>query len=532
MKFVVVTGGVISGLGKGITASSIALLLKSYGLSVTAIKIDPYLNLDAGTISPMEHGECYVLKDGGEADLDLGNYERFLNINLTKDHNITTGKIYNKVITQERHGKYLGKTVQVIPHITNEVREWIQKVSVVPVDEDRMPDVCVIELGGTVGDIESMPFIEALRRMNAKKYKSEDKICFVHVSLIVDNGEIKTKPTQRSLQLLRSYGIIPNMLIMRTPKILSQPILKKLDEFCEVGEEYIISNPNVPNIYYVPKIFDEQRICEKIADIINIKLTRNKNFEYSKITSIINHYESRLKEYIVAIAGKYTNNQDTYLSLMRAIEHASFHIGVKINIVMIDTEKLNMNLMNDVNGVIIPGGFGTRGIEGMIQVSKYCREKDIPLLGICLGMHVMICEYARYIGLEQACSTEWSVDGHDIQHPVIDMLPNQTEIKGGTMRLGDYTAILMEKSRVRTLYGKQVVVERHRHRYEVNNKYVDVLEKHSLRFTGKNVKNELMEIMELEDHKFYVACQFHPEYISRNRVPHPLFIGLIMSMIE
>nr|QBK88836.1 MAG: CTP synthetase [Mimivirus LCMiAC01] len=531
MKYIIITGGVISGLGKGITSSSIGLLLKSRGINVTAIKIDPYLNIDAGTMSPFEHGECYVLSDGGEGDLDLGNYERFVGLELTRDHNITTGKIYQNVITKERAGKYLGKTVQIVPHITNEIQEWISKVSLLPVDDDNnVPNVCLVEIGGTIGDMETAPFIEAIRQMSQNDHH---QFCFVHVSLIVTAGlELKTKPTQHSVAALRKLGIFPNFLVLRTPQILNSKQLKKLNIFCQVPEDHIISNINVPNIYYVPAVFKEQHICDKISKVLNIKYKHD--YKLNDYYKIIKYFNSNLRKIKLVIAGKYLGSNDTYLSLIRAIEHASFTVGVCVEISWLDAEDVEkqdenaLRMLGECNGVIIPGGFGERGINGKIIVANYVRIKKIPLLGICLGMQIMVVEFAKHIGLD-ADSTEWNPK---TPNPVIDILPGQTGIMGGTMRIGNYTTQLKDKFKVQQLYGTNEIIERHRHRYEVNNKYVDILEKNGLHFIGTSNNGKLMEIIELEDHPYYIGTQYHGEFKSRYNKPHPLFVGLLQATIK
>lgn len=539
VKFIVITGGVISGIGKGITASSIGLILKLRSINVTAIKIDPYLNVDAGTMSPAEHGECYVLEDGGEVDLDLGNYERFLNINLTRDHSITTGKVYNSVIRKERQGNYLGKTVQIVPHITNEIQEMIMKAATIPID-NRVPDVCIIEIGGTVGDMETCPFIEAIRQLS---FKYKDDFLFVHVAKIIMSGlELKTKPIQSSVTQLRSLGIQPDILVIRNSNMLPDSIKEKLEVHCNIKKENIISNIDVPNIYYVPKIFEEQNIFSQIND--NLKLNPNiinkPNFEY--YNNVINYFdlESGYKSYNLIIAGKYTNSQDAYLFLIRAIEHAVFNFKIKINIVWLDTElienidtvlnnKLN-NKLSTCAGIIIPGGFGSRGILGKMKVAEWARKNNIPLLGICLGMQIMVTEYAKNVCGFDATSSEWTdLSGKDF---VVDILPEQTGLLGGTMRLGNWETVLKKDSQVYNLYGGDIITERHRHRYEVNNKYVKYLEDAGLKFTGTNNKGTLMEMVEMPNHPFYIGCQFHPEFKSKYDKPHPLFIGLIKSMIN
>jgi len=430
MKYIIITGSLISGIGKGITSSSIGLLLQSRGINVTAIKIDPYLNIDAGTMSPFEHGECYVLADGGEVDLDMGNYERFLGLELTKDHNITTGKIYQSVISKERKGEYLGKTVQIVPHITNEIQSWIKKAAVIPVDNSKSsPEVCLIEVGGTIGDIETSPFIEAIRQMASDCEKNQ--FCFVHVSMIIDNGELKTKPTQHSVAALRTLGIIPNFLVLRTQKILGEKIKKKLRIFCQIPEDNIISNIDMPNIYYVPDVFKTQNICEKISKVLDIKF--NNAYQLKDYYKVLNHYESDLPKLNLIMAGKYVGSNDTYLSLIRAIDHASFFLGVKINIIWLNTEDIDKcdietnikikNMLEICHGIIIPGGFGIKGIIGKIKVTKYARINKIPILGICLGLQVMVVEFSHSIGI-YGNSTEWDPK---TEHPIIDILPGQTD---------------------------------------------------------------------------------------------------------
>lgn len=526
MKYIIVTGGIISGIGKGITASSIGLLFKSKGINVTAIKIDPYINIDAGTMSPYEHGECYVLADGGEVDLDLGNYERFLDIELTKNHNITTGKIYNNVINKERNGDYLGKTVQIIPHITNEIKNWIKKVSIIPVNKNQTPEICIVEIGGTIGDIETASFIEAVRQMSLESVN--DNFCFIHVSMIIDNGDLKTKPTQHSVAKLRSLGILPDFLVMRTSKMLLDNEKRKLNMFCQVPKEHIISNIDIPNVYYVPSVFKRQRICEKIEKILGLEI--DNPYELNKYNCILDYFDSKYEKIKLTIAGKYTGSQDTYLSLIKAIEHASFKIKINVEIAWHNTEDdLHSNSeLKLSDGIIIPGGFGTRGIQGKINIAKYARINNIPLLGICLGMQTMVVEFSHNIKLN-GYSTEWD---QKTNIPLIDILPNQTDIKGGTMRLGDYKTTLKSNTQVSNLYKKEIITERHRHRYEVNNTYVDIMEKNGLKFVGTSNNGKLMEIIELDEHPFYIGCQFHPEFKSKYDNPHPLFIGLLESMLN
>ncbi len=524
MKYIVITGGVISGLGKGITSSSIGLLLKAYGLSVTAIKIDPYLNIDAGTMSPYEHGECYVLGDGGESDLDMGNYERFLGVKLTKDHNITTGKVYHSVLTKERRGDYLGKTVQIIPHITNEIKHQIEKVT-----EGTSADVCLIEVGGTVGDMELMPFIEALRQMNMGDQHS---FCFVHVSLLVDMGEYKTKPTQSSLQTLRSLGIVPDILIVRAGDYVSESVMGKLQMFSGLRRANIIQNINVPNIYYVPQLFRNQGVVEILSKHFDLHLSGPPCLtSYNNIVTYFDEIET-LPSYNLGIVGKYTGSPDTYLSLVRAIESAAFncHINVKIGWIEHDIDGFDRLGDDDdyyYDGFVIAGGFGSRGIEHKLALSKYARENNVPILGICLGMQVMAVDCFNSLNqYNKGSSTEWNPD---TTHPIIYKLPGQTDVLGGTMRLGNYTTTLTD-SKTKELYGCDTIVERHRHRYEFNADYEQQLANMGLRVVGHT--NDLVEVMELDNHKFYVGCQFHPEFNSCYDVPHPLFVGLVRAMMS
>lgn len=538
MKYIVVTGGVISGIGKGITSSSIGLLFQSMGYVVSMIKIDPYLNVDAGTMSPYEHGECFVLGDGGECDLDLGNYERFLNVNLTRNHNITTGRIYANVISKERNGEYLGATVQVVPHITDEIMDQISKTSQLPIN-GKHPDICIIEVGGTIGDIEGLPFIESLQQMRSQ---SDDLFCFIHVAMAINNPEPKTKPIQHSISTLRSRGIFPDLLVIRSSEQLPQDIKQKLHRLCQINILDIISNPNVSHIYEVPGVFNDQNICTRIGNRLNLPIKAIPN-PYS---NIIKYYLAEKKSIHMGIVGKYisTNNvkaPDTYLSLTHAIEHAAMSLNVKVLIDWLDSDNIDINTLPKYDCFIIPGGFGSRGIIGKLTVTKFARENKIPILGICLGMQIMVVEYYnRFCGVN-GCSREWSdimSSPQDQLHYIIDILPDQNNIMGGTMRLGDYTTVL-SPSNVMNYYNSDVIVERHRHRYEVNNKYVPELENAGLKFIGRSTLNispdksqqELMEIIELPNHPFYIGSQFHPEYKSRYETPHPLFVALLQSCL-
>lgn len=540
MKYIIVTGGVISGLGKGITASSIGLILSSQNLAVTAVKIDPYLNVDAGTMSPYEHGECYVLADGGESDLDLGNYERFLDIELTREHNITTGKVYQSVIEKERAGEYLGKTVQVVPHVVDEIIERIERASHMPVRRglsrtERIPDVCIIELGGTIGDIETSPFVEALRQLQCRA-----DCCFVHVSLIVDNGEPKTKPTQHSVMSLRSLGITPDFLVLRCKEALPQSVLSKIHVSCNIEKHRIIVNQNTDNIYRVPDLFMKQYVGEKVLLRLSLKSTGLLNA--GRGTDSLDEYydvlsrccDSHAPVLRVGIAGKYVNSQDTYLSLIRAINHAAMHIGRHAELVWINAEEpweTISELLHQCNVVIIPGGFGTRGIDGKIAVARHCRENDVPMLGICLGMQVMAVEYARYLG-HNATSREWMADdAASASIPVIDILPDQDAQKlGGTMRLGNYEAIVTDDT-FRDWYGTSCITERHRHRYEMSTDVLKYYATSDLVVTARNKADTLVEAIRIHGKTFLVGCQYHPEYRSRFTRPHPLFVELLRAGI-
>jgi len=540
MKYVVVSGGVVSGLGKGITASSIGTLLKCCGLSVTSIKIDPYLNIDAGTMSPYEHGEVYVLEDGGEVDLDLGNYERFMNIRLTKDHNITTGKVYEQVLTKERKGKYLGKTVQIIPHVTDCIQEWIERVAEMPVEKSgKSPDVCVIELGGTVGDIESSIFLEALRQFSFKS--GRDNVCHVHVSLvpIMSSGEKKTKPTQHSIINLRASGLMPDLLVCRCEEEVEDAIKSKISMFSMVPYSNVISVHNVSNIYRVPSMLLEQNVPSIILNCLRINRTPQPDMGSWNLLSDLTDKTSQ--EVIITIVGKYTGLEDSYISLNKAIKIACIYSQRKAVIEYVESSNLEHDKKNQhrklydnawaslkrADGILIPGGFGIRGIEGKVLAAQYARENKIPFLGICLGMQIMVMEYARNIcDLEKANSSEFD---KKTKHPVVMFMPEIDQVKmGGTMRLGARICKVQKNSLAYYLYNKTQITERHRHRYEVNPSYIKQLEEAGLIFSGKDEKGERMEITELPEsmHPFYFGSQFHPEFTSRPHRPSPCFIGL------
>jgi CTP synthase len=532
MKYVVVSGGVLSGLGKGVTASSIGVLLKSAGLRVTSVKIDPYLNSDAGTMSPFEHGEVFVLDDGGEVDLDLGNYERFLDISLERDHNITTGKIYSKVIEAERRGDYLGKTVQVIPHVTDAVQSWIEDVAKRPADgSDQTPDACVIELGGTVGDIESAPFIEALRQFQFRV--GRENIYFVHVSLVPvmgPVGEQKTKPTQHTVKELRGLGITPDVLVCRAETPLTDDAREKLAAFCHVSPNAVMSAHDVSNIYRVPLMLAEQGMCKVLdidCDVTDLMVRWEK---------MADRADSSTEEVHIAMVGKYTGLSDSYLSVIKGLQHASLAVGRNLVIDWIEASELetvndpSWDLLKSADGILVPGGFGDRGIEGKILAANYARTNNVPYLGICLGLQVATIEFCRNVlGLEGSNSTEFD---ENTPHPAVIFMPEISKTHlGGTMRLGSRPTIFqVEDCKMRRLYGgEESVDERHRHRYEVNPDLIKTIEDAGLVFVGKDETGQRCEIFELEGHPYYVGVQYHPEFKSRPDRPSPPFLGLLQA---
>lgn len=530
MKYIFVTGGVISGLGKGITSSSIGRLLKSRGIKVTAIKIDPYLNIDAGTMNPFEHGEVFVLDDGGEVDLDLGNYERFLDVNLTSNHNITTGKVYKAVIEKERMGDYLGKTVQIIPHITNEIKNQIINVA-----EATGAEVCIVELGGTVGDIESMPFLEAVRQMNTEMGKGENCL-FVHTTLVPIMGvvgEQKTKPTQHSVKELRAIGIQPDIIVARAKEPLEESIKKKISLFCDVPVEAVVSCPDARSIYEVPMILNDQGITDYIIN--RLKLTA-KGPDLTEWRDFAHRIVNPNKTVRIALVGKYTHLGDSYISHMEAFHHAGAEAGTKVEVVFVDSEVVQQfgptDDLKKADAVLIPGGFGSRGIEGKIMTANYARTEKVPFLGVCLGFQIATIEFARNVlGMADANSTEFDPR---TSHPVVDLLPEQKNVTkmGATMRLGAQPVVVREGSRAFKLYGSALIMERHRHRYEVNPKYIEDFEREGWHFTGRSADGVKMEIGELESHPFYVASQFHPEFKSRPNRPSPLHLGLVKAAVK
>ena len=533
VHYIIITGGVVSGLGKGITTASIGKLLQLHGYKVTAMKIDPYINCDAGTLRPTEHGEVWVTEDGGEIDQDLGHYERFLDINIPKHHNITTGQVYSAVIEKERRGEYLGKTVQPIPHVTDEIKRRIKKPS-----EEGNYDFILVEIGGTVGDYENVLFLEAVRQMKLEG----EKVLFVHVTyvpVLEALGEAKTKPTQHSVKLLREIGIQPDFIVARSEHPLDDVRKEKIALFCNIHEEDVISNPNIDNVYALPLLLEEQNLCQKILHKLGLRKDRRNLKPWEEFIERIRNLEETIT---IGIVGKYFDIgtyklSDSYISVIEAVKHAAWNNNYNPSIQWIDSkvferkpEKLEM--LDEYDGVIVPGGFGLSGIEGKIETIRYVREHNIPFLGLCLGMQLAVVEYARNVcKLEDAHSTEIK---KDTRHPVIDVLPEQVKILqesryGGTMRLGAYPAILKKGSLVYQLYGRRKIYERHRHRYEVNPEYVDVLEGHGLVFSGRSPDGVLMEFLELPGHPYFVATQAHPEFKSRPMKPAPLFNGLIKA---
>ena len=532
MKYVVVSGGVLSGLGKGVTASSIGVLLKSAGLRVTAVKIDPYLNSDAGTMSPFEHGEVFVLDDGGEADLDLGNYERFCNLNLYSDNNITTGKIYSEVIEAERRGDYLGKTVQVIPHVTDSIQDWIEKISVIPADgSGKQPEACVIELGGTVGDIESSPFIEALRQFQFRV--GRENVCFVHVSLVPvmgPVGEQKTKPTQHTVKELRGLGINPDVLVCRAEAPLEQETREKLAAFCHISPNAVMSAHDVSNIYRVPLLLRDQGICDALG------IDCNATDMMKRWEEMADRVDNLGPDIHIAMVGKYTGLTDSYLSVIKSLQHASYEVNRTLVIDWIEASNLedenheDWNTLKSADGILVPGGFGDRGIEGKILAANYARVSKTPFLGICLGLQIATLEFCRNVlGLQGANSTEFD---SDTPHPAVVFMPEISKTHlGGTMRLGSRPTIFqVDDCMTRRLYGGGAQVdERHRHRYEVNPDLISKIEDAGLVFVGKDETEQRCEIFELIDHPYYVGVQYHPEFKSRPEDPSPPFLGLLMA---
>ena len=528
-KYVFVTGGVVSGLGKGITAASLGRLLKNRGYKVTIQKFDPYINVDPGTMSPYEHGEVFVTDDGAETDLDLGHYERFIDENLTKNSSVTMGKIYSSVIEKERRGDYLGKTVQVIPHITNEIKEKIYSF------ENTDTDIVITEVGGTVGDIEGLSIIEAIRQVGLEK--NPEDVVYIHVTLlpyIFGSNEIKSKPTQNSVKELQSFGIKPDILVCRTEQDIPDNIREKLALFCNVRKTSVIQNKTADNLYAVPLMLEEEGLAREVCNHLRLDKYVPDNREWQEM---INNVRSIGDETVnIAIVGKYIKLEDSYLSVIESLHHAGFANKVKVNIKLIDCESINPETVAEklagLQGIIVPGGFGNRGVAGKIETIRYARENNIPFLGICLGMQMAVVEFARNVlGLKDANSAEFD---EITTNPVIHIMDDQIGVdkKGGTMRLGAYPCIIKDGSLAKNLYGKEKISERHRHRFEYNNDYKERLEKAGLICSGTSPDGKLVEIVEYRNHPYFIAGQFHPELKSRPNRPAPLFVGLVKASKE
>jgi CTP synthase len=529
-KYIFITGGVVSSLGKGISASSIGRLLKSRGLNISIQKIDPYINVDAGTMNPYQHGEVFVTEDGAETDLDLGHYERFIDTNLSSYNNVTTGKIYNSVISKERRGDFLGATVQVIPHITDEIKFTIKNITQ---KTKNQVDIVIVEIGGTVGDIESLPFLEAIRQF--RNDIGKENVLYVHVTFVPyleAAKELKSKPTQHSVKELREIGIQPDIVICRSQLKLSEEVKNKISLFCDIKREGIIEAVDVKSIYEIPLVFEEQGLGDLIIKLLNLKCQGSDLQEWKNMVDKIYHPK---REVSIGVVGKYISLKDAYISINEALLHGGIDNDCKVKIKKIDSDKVKKDSLNDffkgINGILIPGGFGKRGIEGKIETIKYARENKIPFLGICLGMHCAVIEFARnVIKLEKANSTEFDPD---TPFPVLDLLPEQKKVivKGGTMRLGAYPCILERNTLAFKAYQQEIVYERHRHRYEFNNLYKEKFLEYGMKFSGVNQDLNLVEIIELPNHPWFIGVQFHPEFKSRPNRAHPLFKEFIKAAI-
>ena len=531
VKYIFVTGGVVSGIGKGITAASLGRLLKTRGLRVTIQKFDPYINIDPGTMSPYQHGEVFVTDDGAETDLDLGHYERFIDESLTKNSNITTGKVYHSVITKERQGAYLGGTVQVIPHITDEIKQKIYDVG-----NEGNSDVVITEIGGTVGDIESQPFLEAIRQVAGDV--GRNNVMYIHVTLVPylkTSGELKSKPTQHSVKELLSIGIQPDMLICRSEVPLEESQKDKIALFCNVSKDCVFENLNCDTIYDVPIMLENQNLSGKVCERLGIEASEPDLTEWNSIIEKVKGLDKKVK---IALVGKYVGLHDAYLSVAEALRHGGFDLGAEIDIDWVDAEDVTDSnaeeLLGKADGILVPGGFGDRGIEGKISAIRYARENKVPFLGICLGMQLAVVEYARNMaGLKGAHSSELD---ENTEYPVIDLMPEQKEISnmGGTMRLGAYPCKIQDESvYAKEAYGgAELISERHRHRYEMNNDYRDKLKNAGLTIAGTSPDGRLVEIVEVNDHPWFVGVQFHPEFKSRPNRPHPLFRGFIEAALK
>lgn len=527
-KYIFVTGGVVSGLGKGITAASLGRLLKSRGLKVAAQKLDPYINVDPGTMSPYQHGEVFVTEDGAETDLDLGHYERFIDENLNKYSNLTSGKVYWNVLNKERRGEYLGSTVQVIPHITNEIKEFVYRVG-----NETDADVVITEIGGTIGDIESQPFIEAVRQISLEV--GRENSLFIHVTLLPylhGSEEHKTKPTQHSVKELQGMGINPNVIVLRCDEPLEDSIFKKIAMFCNVKEDCVIENITLPNLYEAPLMLERSDFSGVVCRELGLDVPAPDLSEWSRL---VNDIAARDRQVTIGLVGKYVQLHDAYLSVAEALNHAGFALNAHVCIEWIDSEELTRENLADrlggLRGIIVPGGFGDRGIEGMILAAEYARETGIPYFGICLGMQIAVIEYARNVcGLQDANSGEFN---ELCKNKVIDFMPGQSDSidKGGTLRLGAYPCVITPGTVMERCYGTPVISERHRHRYEYNNSYKDRLESAGLITSGMSPDGRLVETVEIQDHPFFIGVQFHPEFKSRPNKPHPLFKGFVEAAL-
>ena len=528
-KYIFVTGGVVSGLGKGITAASLGRLLKARGLKVAAQKLDPYINVDPGTMSPYQHGEVYVTEDGAETDLDLGHYERFIDENLNKYSNLTTGKVYWNVLNKERRGEYLGSTVQVIPHITNEIREFVYSVG-----KKTDADVVITEIGGTIGDIESQPFIEAVRQISLEV--GRENCLFIHVTLVPflrGSEEHKSKPTQHSVKELQGMGVNPDMIILRCDEPLEESIFKKIALFCNVKQDCVIENITLTNLYEAPLMLEKSNFSGVVCRELGIEAPEPDLREWEQMVNRIKHREHTVN---VGLVGKYVGLHDAYLSVAEALRHAGYYCDTHVKIHWIDSEKITEQNCGDIlgkmDGILVPGGFGNRGIEGMILAANYARVQGIPYFGICLGMQVAVIEFARnQAGISDANSGEFD---EQCRNKVIDFMPGQSEDidKGGTLRLGAYPCCIIAETTMARCYGEPIISERHRHRYEFNNEYRDLLEENGLVISGTSPDGRLVETVELTEHPFYVGVQFHPEFKSRPNRPHPLFLGCVGAALQ
>ncbi len=529
-KYIFVTGGVVSGLGKGITASSLAMLLKARGYKIFMQKFDPYINVDPGTMSPFQHGEVYVTADGAETDLDLGHYERFIDEELNYTSNITTGKIFSSVIEKERRGDYLGATIQIVPHITNEIKAKIHEAT-----STSGADIVITEIGGTIGDIESQSFIEALRQLRNELGK--ENTMFIHCTLvpyIYGSYELKTKPTQHSVIELRGMGIQPDMIVCRACEPLPDSLKEKVSLFCSVSKENVIDSVDVKNIFSVPINYYNQKMDEIVLKQFKLNV---KESSFDTWVKFVDKVDNLKDEITISLVGKYVQLHDAYLSVAESLKHAGYANNCKVNINWVDSEELEKDVdlsevFKDTSGIIVPGGFGSRGIEGMIKSITYARENKIPFFGICLGMQLATIEFARNVcGIKEASSTEFNVN---CPEPIIDLMEEQKGIinKGGTLRLGNYDCKLVDGTMTQKEYGVKDIKERHRHRYEFNNKYREILKEHGMTFAGINEKADLVEIIELKDHPHFIGCQFHPEFKSRPMRPHPLFNSFIRESIK